>query len=317
MPGPIIPASSICISTSGDVASPRTGPARPRTWYADSWRTQAISSIWRRISTFCAGDYAQAVEQNRRAVRADDKYLAHAGPVNFYTTARCHNLHLLIYAAMFLGQYETAIAAADRICATATPELVASSHPFMASILDGYAAMRTHVYVRFGKWRELIEDRLPDSVGQTSMRIAMHRYGKAVAHAALGEIASAEAEKSRFNGLFETIPEDTIFLSNTVRDILNVGKAMLEGELEYRKQNFERALMRCARRSSATTISTLRNLGHGCIRRGTRWAHSWYSKAGSRKLRAVYRTDLGHTGDIARCSQHPDNVWALHDCWSV
>ena len=69
------------------------------------------------IDILC-GDYAQAVGQNRRAVRADDKYLRHAGPFNFYTTARCHNLHLLMYAAMFLGQYETAIAAADRISAT-------------------------------------------------------------------------------------------------------------------------------------------------------------------------------------------------------
>ena len=27
---------------------------------------------------------------------------------------------------------------------------------------------------------------------------------------------------------------------------------------------------------------------------------------------AVYRTDLGYTDDIARSSQHPDNVWAVH-----
>ena len=263
------------------------------------------------IDILC-GDYAQAVEQNRRAVRADDKYLAHAGPVNFYTTARCHNLHLLMYAAMFLGQYETAIAAADRICATATPELVASSHPFMASILDGYAAMRTHVYVRFGKWRELIEDRLPDSVGQTSMRIAMHRYGKAVAHAALGEIASAEAEKSRFDGLFETIPEDTIFLSNTVRDILNVGKAMLEGELEYRKQNFERAFD--ALRQAVERDDNLN------FTEPWAWMHPPRHALGAllvqqgllEEAEAVYRTDLGYTNGIARCSQHPDNVWALH-----
>jgi hypothetical protein len=26
----------------------------------------------------------------------------------------------------------------------------------------------------------------------------------------------------------------------------------------------------------------------------------------------VYRDDLGLTGRIQRCTQHPDNVWALH-----
>lgn len=262
------------------------------------------------IDILC-GDYARAVEQNQRAVRADDKYLAYAGPANFYTTARCHDLHLLMYGAMFLGRYETAIAAADRIIATATPELVASSYPFMAGILDGYSAMRTHVYVRFGKWHELIEDRVPETADRTPMRVAMHRYGKGVAHAALGEIESAEAEREKFDESFETIPEDTIFLSNTVRDILLVGKAMLEGELEYRKKNYEAAF-------DALRLAVERddNLN---FTEPWAWMHPPRHALGALLVQqgrfgeaeAVYRTDLGHTGEIARCSQHPDNVWAL------
>jgi hypothetical protein len=27
---------------------------------------------------------------------------------------------------------------------------------------------------------------------------------------------------------------------------------------------------------------------------------------------AIYRDDLGLTGKIQRCAQHPDNVWSLH-----
>ena len=263
------------------------------------------------IDILC-GDYARAVEQNRRAVRADDKYLRFAGPHNFYTSARCHNLHLLMYAAMFLGQYETAIAAADRICETATPDLIAGSPPFMASILDGYSAMRTHVYVRFGKWRELIEDRLSESAGRTPMRLAMHRYGKGVAYAALGEIERAEAEKSGFDNLFETIPEDAVFLSNTVRDILHVGKAMLEGELEYRKRNYEAAFgaLRLA-------VEHDDNLN---FTEPWAWMHPPRHALGAllvqqgrfEEAEAVYRADLGYIGDVARCSRHPDNVWALH-----
>ena len=263
------------------------------------------------IDILC-GDYAQAVGQNRRAVRADDKYLRHAGPFNFYTTARCHNLHLLMYAAMFLGQYETAIAAADRICATATPDLAASSPPFMASILDGYSAMRTHVYVRFGKWRELIDDRLPEAARQAPMRVAMHLYGKGVAYAALGETERSEAEKRRFEDYCETVPEDAIFLSNTVRDILLVGTAMLEGELEYRKRNYAAAF-------DALRLAVERddNLN---FTEPWAWMHPPRHALGAllvqqgrfEEAEAVYRADLGYTGDVARCSQHPDNVWALH-----
>ena len=270
-----------------------------------------VEHIAAHIYVLC-GDYAQAVEQCRRAVRADDRYLRYAGPVNFYTTARCHDLHLYMYTAMFLGQYGTAIAAANRICTTATPELVASSYPFMASILDGYSAMRTHVYVRFGKWRELIQDHLPYSPEQTPIRVAMHYYGKGVAYSALGDIENAESAKIEFDRLLETIPEDAIFLSNSVRDILHVGKAMLEGELEYRKQNYELAF-------DALRLAVERDDKLNFTEPWA-WMHPPRHALGAllvqqgrfEEAETVYRTDLGYTGDIARCSQHPDNVWALH-----
>ena len=258
------------------------------------------------------GDYAQSVEQCRRAVAADDKYLAVAGPVNFYTTARCHDLHLYMYTAMFLGQYGTALAAANRICTTATPELLASSYPFMASILDGYSAMRTHVYVRFGKWRELIADPMPGSPETTPIRVAMNLYGKGVAHAALGDIESAEAARARFGAFLDTIPADAIFLSNPVRDILRVGEAMLDGEVEYRKRNHERAF-------EALRLAVERddNLN---FTEPWAWMHPPRHALGAllaqqgrfAEAEAVYRADLGYSGDLARCSQHPDNVWALH-----
>jgi hypothetical protein len=31
-----------------------------------------------------------------------------------------------------------------------------------------------------------------------------------------------------------------------------------------------------------------------------------------REAEHVYRDDLGLSGNIQRCAQHPDNVWALH-----
>ena len=270
-----------------------------------------IEHVAAHIYVLC-GDYAQAMEQCRRAVRTDDKYLAVAGPFNFYTTARCHDLHLHMYTAMFLGHYGTALGAANRICATATPELVASSYPFMASILDGYSAMRTHVHVRFGKWRELIEDEFPECPERTPIRVAMHCYGKGVAHAALGDIENAEAARARFDSHLRTIPEDAIFLSNSVRDILLVGEAMLEGELEYRKQNHDRAFE--ALRLAVERDDKLN------FTEPWAWMHPPRHALGalllqqgrSAEAESVYRTDLGYAGGIARCSQHPDNVWAIH-----
>lgn len=257
------------------------------------------------------GDYAQSVAQSERAVCADDKYLDHAGDQNFYTTARCHDLHLLMYAAMFLGQYQKAAYAAERICGMATSELIAGSAPFMASILDGYAAMRVHVLVRFGRWQDLIDLSRPERTDLRPIGVAMEAYGQGVAHAALGHIEEAEAAKVAFTKATTAIPKDAIFLSNTVRSMLAVGAAMLEGELEYRKGNYDQAF-------ASLRLAVQRD---DALNYTEPWAwmhpprHALGALLGEQGLyeeaEAVFRADLGFSSDLPRCCQHPDNIWAL------
>ena len=257
------------------------------------------------------GDYAQSVAQSERAVRADDKYLEFAGDRNFYTTARCHDLHLFMYAAMFLGQYGKATYAAERIGAMASPALISASVPFMASILDGYAAMRTHVLVRFGRWRDLIASRRPHDCSVRPIGVAMHAYGQGVAHAALGHIEEAEAARNALDEAAAAIPEDAIFASNTVRDMLRVGEAMLDGELEYRKKNHDRAFERLR-------LAVSRDDGLNYTEPWS-WMHPPRHALGAllaeqgmfREAEEVFREDLGYSGGLPRCCQHPDNVWAL------
>ncbi len=258
------------------------------------------------------GDYAQSVAVSKRAVAVDDRYLALRGPANFYTTARCHDLHLLMFSAMMLGHYGEAIHAADRICTTATPELIGGSFPFMAAILDGYSAMRTHVQVRFGKWRELVAEPAPDNPELTPIRVAMHAYGQGVAHSALGHIAEAEEAQHRLARAISNIPADAIFLSNPIIDMLAVGEAMLEGELEYRKRNYDAAFK--ALRLAAERDDNL------AYTEPWAWMHPPRHALGAllaeqgrlAEAEAVYRADLGLTDEVARCTQHPDNVWALN-----
>lgn len=257
------------------------------------------------------GDYTQSVAQSERAVRADDRYLAFGGDQNFYTTARCHDLHLLMYSAMFLGQYGTSIRAADRICGIATSALIANSPPFMASILDGYSAMRTHVLIRFGRWRDLVATPAPGEPGLRPIGNAMHAYGRGVALAALGRIDEAEAARHAFEQAALAIPEDLIFLSNPVRVMLGIGEAMLDGELAYRKRDYDRAfanLRLAVERDDALNYTE-----------PWAWMHPPRHALGAllaeqgrfEEAEAVYRTDLGYDQGVPRCCQHPDNIWAL------
>ena len=66
----------------------------------------------------------------------------------------------------------------------------------MASMLDGYPAMGTHVLVRFGRWRALATLPRPDDPSRRPFSAAMHAYGQGVARAALGHVEEAEAARS-------------------------------------------------------------------------------------------------------------------------
>ena len=58
------------------------------------------------------GDYEKARIVSERSIRADDMYADYAGSLNFYVTARGHDLHLMMFACMLLGQYAPALWAA-------------------------------------------------------------------------------------------------------------------------------------------------------------------------------------------------------------
>src|SRR3972149_8628002 len=92
------------------------------------------------IDVLC-GQYHAAVVANSKAIEADAKYLEREGPINFYTLYRCHNYHFKLYAAMFLGQYRTALDAANQMIVTIPEELLRVELPPMADWLAGSASM--------------------------------------------------------------------------------------------------------------------------------------------------------------------------------
>ena len=51
---------------------------------------------------------------SEKAVRANDLYLAYAGEPTYYLLGCCHDLHLMMFTCMFLGQYKPALWAADK-----------------------------------------------------------------------------------------------------------------------------------------------------------------------------------------------------------
>ena len=263
------------------------------------------------IDVLC-GDYRSSVIANTVAVQADRRFVAHAGPLNFYSLYRAHDLHFVVYSAMFEGSYATALAAAEELAAQLTPELLAIESPPMADWLEAFAPLRVHVLVRFGRWADLIAEPLPVDVDLYCTSTATVHYGRAVAHAVTGDLESARAEQALFADAYERIPESRYLFNNTSRDILAVGAAMLDGELAYREGRFDEAFA-TLRHAVALDDALPYDEPWGWMQPTRHALGALLLEQGRvEEAAAVYAADLGLDPTLARCCQHPGNVWSLH-----
>ncbi len=259
------------------------------------------------------GEYEKAKIASEKAIRADDMYVDYAGPYNFYTTARCHNLHLMMYTCMFLGQFKPAIDAAQQICTTLTRDVLnVDGRPQMAITMEGYYAMMMHVLIRFGRWQDIVDAPMPECPVLYCVSTAMHHYAKGVAYAALKQFDAAKEQRALFHETLRRIPSDRKFFNNNAVVMLGIAEKMLDGELEYHMGNYTIAyehLRESVDRNDKLAYSEpwawMHPPRHALAALLMEQVH--YVEA-----EEVYRTDLGLNSNLQRCSQHPRNVWALH-----
>ena len=258
------------------------------------------------------GRYADALAVSRKAVRADAKYARRVGPFNFYTTARCHDFHAMMDAAMMLGDLRGAQEAARGIAQTVTPDLLRQDRPHLVATLDAYCSATVHVPVRFGQWREIVDAPMPAHPELHVATTLMHHYARGVAHAALGEFEAAERELASLEAGTAELPETRLYFNNAVQDIMEIARAMLCGEMAYHRGARESGfahLREAVQRSDRLAYSE-----------PWPWMHPPRHALGALLLEdgqldeaeTVYRKDLGLDGEGRRCLQNRDNVWALH-----
>ncbi len=263
------------------------------------------------IDVLC-GQYHDAVVANSKAIEADAKYLEREGPINFYTLYRCHNFHFKLYSAMFLGQYRTALDAANHMLATIPAELLRVEIPAMADWLEGFVSMRLHVYIRFGKWDEIMAELLPQDQDLYCVTTAMMHYARALAGSITGQIQPAQAEREQFLRALARVPETRYIFNNKCIDILAVAAEMLTGELEYRKGNIEEAFEHL-RRSVMLDDNLPYDEPWGWMQPARHALGALLLEQGRlAEAEQVYRDDLGLNDTLSRASQHPENVWSLH-----
>ena len=263
------------------------------------------------IDVLC-GEYRASVLANLSAVQADRRFVEHEGPLNFYSLYRAHDLHFVVYSAMFSGQSRIALAAADELAGQLSEELLSIESPPMADWLEAFVPLRVHVLIRFGRWDDLIAEPLPDNTELYCSTTATIHYGRGVAHAAKGRLAQAAAEREAFTAAYARVPDSRYLFNNTSRGILAVAAAMLDGEIAYRAGNFDEAFEHL-RRSIELDDALPYDEPWGWMQ-PTRHAYGALLLEQDRVEEAalVYAADLGLDPTLSRPCQHPGNVWSLH-----
>jgi tetratricopeptide (TPR) repeat protein len=263
------------------------------------------------------GDYEHVINDNERAIAADDRYVEYAGRLNFYSLYRAHDHHFRIYGAMFAGRRATALKAADDLAQSLPEELLRTQTPPMADWLESFVGMRYHVLIRFGMWEAIIETPLPADEQLYSVTTALAHYAKGVALAATSRVDAARRERAQLAAAVDRVPQSRYLFNNMALDILAVAGAMLDGEIAYREDDYDGAW---------------RHLRHAIeLDDGLPYDEPWGWMQPARHAygallleqnqvetaAAAYAADLGFDATLARACQHPLNVWSLrgyHEC---
>ena len=199
------------------------------------------------------GQWKEAVDCNIAAVEADDRYVELTGNESqFYKFYRMHNHHFVVWWAMFEGQYEVAMKYARKAVATlpagdkdsGVQFMLAGIIPMGAIFLESYVTMPWHVMIRFGKWDEILNEPLHTDTAVFPAAIATQHYARGVAYASLGKVPEAEIEQELFKQALQNPSLVGRVLHNNLmyQDpsdgpcILLVNDAILDGEIEYRRQ---------------------------------------------------------------------------------
>jgi hypothetical protein len=127
--------------------------------------------------------------------------------------------------------------------------MLAGIIPMGAIFLESYLSMVWHVMIRFGKWDEIIAEPLRTDTSVFPGTIATQHYARGVAYASKGMVPEAEAEQVKFKEALQNpaLAGRVLHNNKIYQDpaegpcLLLVSDAILDGEIEYRRQFLAKA----------------------------------------------------------------------------
>lgn len=244
------------------------------------------------------GYYEKAAEQNRKAIHADQEYIAQCQaqgiyPLSYYP----HNIHFLWAATSMMGASKEAIQSARKV-ANKVPRYMASDLPF----IQDFMAVPLQAFVRFGKWNEILTTPPPSTdLLHTTM---MWHYSRGMAYVRKGDVGKANTELEAIQriGAKEEVKTLLAAYNNPTSEIAKIAEAALAGEIAAAEGNYDKAIERLTEAVQFEDALVYQEPAawHAPVRQYL--GAVLMSSGQASEAEAVYKKDL---------VKHPDNGWSL------
>ena len=199
------------------------------------------------------GRYEEAFEANRLASLADESYISQCQAQGIYPlTYYPHNLHFMVWAAMFQGRYAEALAGARKV----QEQVPKDENGKVEGVFETFMAQPLYVLVRFGRWDEVLAEPKPSSLNP--FVTGVWHYARGVAYAQTGSRRKAQRELRVLDRHIAGLPEDYIIGFGTANTLLTIARSLLAGDvamLRGRKAEAVAAYAKAVRLEDGLTYS--------------------------------------------------------------
>ena len=181
------------------------------------------------------GRYEEGSEANRRAIAADAAYAASHQDRPIYSMYVAHNFQFLVATTMMEGRAAESLQAARDMLQRVPLEMFKEMPGY-----DFLLAYPVQVLVRFGRWQEVLSEAPPPEELLVARTLWLHARG--LAQLRTGDPAGAARSLQDIEAVLARLPPDARVNLNSARDVLEIARGSLAGELARSRGDLAAAL---------------------------------------------------------------------------
>ena len=184
------------------------------------------------------GRYADSYRSNYLATMADEGYISQCRaqglyPLNYYP----HNIHFMVWSAMFQGRSEAAMEAARKIADKIPPTLEGNTW----ALYETFLSQPIYTMARFGQWEAALAE--PKPAAKARFMTGIWHYARGLAFIHGGEPRKAQQERKALEAIRDGIVGDEYYIGFAAAPtLLTIASEVVAAELAARGGDYPVAI---------------------------------------------------------------------------